>query len=327
MKSLLYTVILLVITGCGYSSSQQRTFEEAERLMHTDPQAALSRLNRYDVSEFDDSATMAQWALLYSEALVANRLKAPTDTIVDIAIDYYGNHNLTDQFQKASRLKALIRCGDRTDELATALYLQREKEFIIYKERTARRQTLFVALAILLVAIGFIIWMRQRMKLQQARNEMLMAEASGLKAQVDAGRDNVSRLETRLRGLLGTRFALIDDLCQTYYETQGTKAEKKAIVEKVKGEIEGVRTDSSAQMEQAVNDCCDNILIKIRQEFPQMKPDDYRLFVYFACGLSARTVSLLVGETIDVVYKRKSRLKLRLREADTPVCRQILEMF
>lgn len=327
MRSLLYIVIALVISGCGYSGSRQRTFEEAERLMHTDPQAALGRLNRYDVSEFRDSATMARWALLYSEALAANRLTAPTDTIVNIAIDYYGHHNLTDEFQKASRLKALIKSGNRSDELATALYLQREKEFMIFKERAAREHILFAAIAIFIVAAGVIVWMRQRMKLQSARNEVLMAEASGLRNQVDAGRDDVSRLETTLRGLLDSRFTLIDDLCQTYYETQGTRAEKKSIVERVKSEIESVRTDSLAEMERAVNDCRDNILVRVREEFLQMKADDYRLLVYFTCGLSARTVSLLVSESIDVVYKRKSRLKSRLREAATPACRQILEMF
>ena len=67
--------------------------------------AALSALNGMDVSEFEDSATMARWALLYSEAIAANKLSAPTDTIVDIAIDYYGRHNLMSEYQRASMLK------------------------------------------------------------------------------------------------------------------------------------------------------------------------------------------------------------------------------
>ena len=113
--------------------------------------------------------------------------------------------------------------------------------------------------------------------------------------------------------MLDTRFALIDALCQTYYETQGTKTEKKAIVEKVKSEIECVRTDSFADMEKAVNDCRDNILATVREDFPEIKPDDYRLLVYLACGLSTRTISLLLDETVDVIYKRKSRLKARLK--------------
>lgn len=74
MRSLVYIVILLIITGCSVSSMQPRELEEAQRLMQTDPSAALSRLNAVDVSEFQDSATMARWALLYSEAMVVNKI-------------------------------------------------------------------------------------------------------------------------------------------------------------------------------------------------------------------------------------------------------------
>lgn len=328
MKSLFYIVILLVVSGCAYTSSVSvKEFDEAERLMLSDPEAALGKLNGFDVSEFEDSAVMARWALLYSEALVANRLSAPTDTIVNIAVDYYGRHNRTDEYNKASRLKTLIRNEGNSDALATALYLQKEKEFMLYKERAARERYMLAGMAFLLLAAGLIVWMRQRIRLQNIQNNALMAEASSLKNQVEDGRDNVCRLETTLHGLLDTRFALIDALCQTYYETQGTKTEKKAIVEKVKSEIECVRTDSFADMEKAVNDCRDNILATIREDFPVIKPDDYRLLVYLACGLSTRTISLLLDETVDVIYKRKSRLKARLKNAGKPSSVRIIDLF
>lgn len=327
MRSILYILILLVIAGCSYSSSQTKVLDEAQRLMQNDPSAALSRLNGLDVSEFKDSATMARWALLYSEAMVINRLSAPTDTIVNIAIDYYGQHNLADEFRKASRLKALIQSTDSSDALATALYLQKEKEFFLYKERARRDMYLLAGLMVLLIAAGVIIWMRQRMRLQSLQTEALMAEASGLKCQIDASRGDIGRLESKLRGLLENRFALIDSLCQTYYESQGTKTERKAIIEKVKTEIESVRADSLPEMEQAVNDCRDNLLVKVKDHYPDIKSDDYRLLVYLASGLSTRTISLLLDESVDVVYKRKSRLKHRLRENVCSFCPDILTVF
>lgn len=327
MRSILYILILLVIAGCSYSSSQTKVLDEAQRLMQNDPSAALSRLNGLDVSEFKDSATMARWALLYSEAMVINRLSAPTDTIVNIAIDYYGQHNLADEFRKASRLKALIQSTDSSDALATALYLQKEKEFFLYKERARRDMYLLAGLVVLLIAAGVIIWMRQRMRLQSLQTEALMAEASGLKCQIDASRGDIGRLESKLRGLLENRFALIDSLCQTYYESQGTKTERKAIIEKVKTEIESVRADSLPEMEQAVNDCRDNLLVKVKDHYPDIKSDDYRLLVYLASGLSTRTISLLLDESVDVVYKRKSRLKHRLRENVCSFCPDILTVF
>ena len=165
MRGLLYIVVLLILAGCGYSSSQPRVLDEAQRLMDSDPTAALSKLNSLDISELQDSATIARWALLYSEAMIANRLSAPTDTIVNIAIDYYERHNQKNEYQKALRLKTLNQSPHNTDELSTALYLQKEKEFFLYKERVRREQLVFIGIVVLLIAGGVIVWMRQRLKL------------------------------------------------------------------------------------------------------------------------------------------------------------------
>lgn len=327
MRGLLYIIITLILAGCGYSSSQPRVLDEAQRLMGSDPTAAWSKLNSLDVSEFQDSATMARWALLYSEALIANRISAPTDTIVNIAIDYYRHHNQTDEYQKALRLKALNQSSNDNDALATALYLQKEKEFFLYKERVRRKQLVFFGLVILLIAAGVIVWMRQRLKLQTLRNDALMAEASSFKNQFEASKGDVNRLESKLHSLLENRFALIDSLCQTYYETQGTKAERKAIIDKVKNEIESVRSDSLSQMEQTVNDCRNNILLNVKNICPDLKPEDYQLLVYLASGLSFRAISLLLGESVDTIYKRKSRLKSRLKEKAAPTYPEILSIF
>lgn len=327
MRGLLYIVILLTLAGCGYSSSQPRVLDEAQRLMDSDPSAALSRLNDLDVSELQDSATVARWALLYSEAMVANGLSTPTDTIVDIAIDYYGNHNKTDEYKKALRLKALNQASHKTDQLSTALYLQKVKEFFLYKERVKLEQLLFIGIVVFLIAVGVIVWMRQRLKLQTLKNDALMAEASCFKNQIEASKGDVNRLESKLHSLLENRFALIDSLCQTYYETQGTKTERKAIIDKVKNEIESVRTDSLIQMEQTVNDCRDNLLLKVKKIYPDLKQEDFQLLVYITTGLSSRTISLLLGETVDIVYKRKSRLKSRLKEKVAPVYPEILGFF
>lgn len=329
MRGLLYIVFLLIITGCSFSNSESaKTLDEAQRLMASDPAAALSALNGLDVSEFSDSATMAQWALLYSEALVANRISTPTDTIVDIAIDYYGSRHIDDKFRHASSLKALLKASGNNDALASALYLQKEKEFMLYKERIEHERFFFIGLTIILAACGVIIWQRQRLALNAAQHESLIAEASALKSQIDADRGDIGRLESKLHGMLDDRFTLIDSLCQTYYESQGTKTERKAIVDKVKNEIDSVRSDSFSVMERTVNDCRENILVKAKEIYADIKPDDYQLLVFIASGLSPRTISLLFGESIDVVYKRKSRLKSRLKSrAESSAHPEIMTIF
>lgn len=327
MRTLLYMAILLVITGCSCSSPRLRELDEAQRMITEDPQAALDRLNVIDVSEFSDSATMARWALLYSEAMVANNLSAPTDTIINIAVDYYERHNERAEFQQACRLKTLITAGDKKDALASALYLQKEKEFMLYNERVKRERLMTRGLLAIALAAGVIVWQRQRLKIKTIQNDALMAEASGLKCMIDVRNKDVDKLESTLHRLLDGRFALIDSLCQTYYESQGTKSERKAIADKVKSEIEAVSSDSFGDMERAVNDCCNNLLVGLKEICPDIKADDYKLAVFLASRLSTRTISLLLGESVDVVYKRKSRLKMRVKAiADNPYP-QILEIF
>lgn len=327
MRALFYIVVLLILAGCGFSSSHPRVLEEAQRLLDSDPTAALSKLNSLDISSLQDSATMARWALLYSEAMVVNHLSAPTDTIIDIAIEYYESHNQKCEYQKALRLKALNQSSHNSNELAAALYLQKEKEFFLYKERMKREQLIWIGITSMLVAGGVIIWMLQRLKLQTTRSEALMAEASSFKNQIEVSKGDVNRLESKLHSLLENRFTLIDSLCQTYYETQGTKAERKAIIDKVKYEIEAVKTDSMVRMAQTVNDCRDNLLLKVKNIYPSIKPEDYQLLVYLASGLSSRSISLLLGESLEIIYKRKSRLKSRLKKNVSATYPEIMTIF
>lgn len=331
MRFLVYIVVLLVTAGCGFAAQDApgRGLDEAELLLQSDPGAAMERLNGFDVSECRDSGLLARWALLYSEAMVANRLYAPTDTIVDIAIAYYGDHGRSEELRHASRLKALMRSAGESDALATALYLQKEKEFRVYELRMRQQTYFFVGLVCLLIAAGVIVWQRQRLHLRTVENEALMAEASCLRDGLVRNQNDREALSENLRSELSGRFSMIDELCSTYYESQGTKTERKAIVEKVKGQIESLKDDKGllGEMEQSINRCRGGILVDFRQEFPQLKPDDYRLMVYLLSGLSNRSIALLIGESIDVVYKRKSRLKGKIAASEAADKARFMEIF
>ncbi len=327
MRSLIYVILLLIATGCGYSGSRHaQGLEEAQTLLVDNPVKAFERLNAYDVAEFEDSATMARWALLYSEALAANHLTAPSDTIINIAIDYYIRHNELESFDKAVRIKEQLgKNSNASNELASALYIQKEKEFMLYKEKAKRKQFAAIAFMTILVAAGIIVWQRQRLKLKDARTEALMAEASALKEGIMLRQSECSHLKGRLSASLSNRFSMIDELCGTYYESQGTKTEKKAIADKVKSQIEALKSDQGIFTE--MEKCHEDLLRKFREALPDLKPEEYRLAVYLASGLSNRTIALLIGESINVAYKRKSRLKARISESAADSREQFMSIF
>lgn len=334
MRSLLYLVILFVITGCSYSETRHdRQLDEAQSLMSSDAEAALGQLNALDISRFDDSATMARWALLYSEAMAANGVYAPTDTISCIAVDYYTRHDDEASLARvnAARQRMASFSGDERQRLSvfTAMYLAKEREFRLYQERASKERYLCAALVVLLSCAFVILWQRQRLRVDRLRNEALVAEASLLREDVMRRDSDCSALESKLAGILENRFKAMDELCGTYYESQGTKVERKAIVDKVKSQIEALKGDDVmfSEMERCVNDCRKNMLDHLKEEWPAMKPEEYRLMVYLACRLSNRSIALLIGESLDVVYKRKSRLKSKISSSETPHSGLFMSVF
>lgn len=330
MRLLIYVILMTVAAGCAGHSGRTPALDAAERLLPTDPTAALERLNGMDVTQIGDSAIMARWALLYSEAMVANGLYAPTDTIADIAVGYYAGHGMREEAARASRLKALMTGPEGTrDRLAESLYLQKEREYWLYRERVHRERLTAVMIFLIFAAGAVIIWQRQRMHLQEAHASMLVGEAAALRADMLCQRQERSETGQKLAAMMADRFAMVDELCGTYFESQGTKTERKAVAEKVKTHIDAIKTDSDifAGMERCVDLCREGMVSALKEEWPDMKPEDYRLMVYLACGLSSRSVALLVDESVPVVYKRKSRLKSRIAATSLPHRDLFLSVF
>lgn len=331
MRTLLYIFIIILLSGCSMSSSFSRTLDDAQTKLATDPAEAFRQLNDIDISEFNDSAEMARWAMLYSEAMVANHISLPTDTIINIAVDYYSHHNLADELLKARQLKSAVTSSGKSDSdtLIQALYIQKVREYSLYRERTTRELYVMAGIIAILLALGIIIWQRQRIRTQRMLNETLVTEASDLRSLLSVREADCRGLEMNLERLLGQRFELIGKLCDTFYEAQGTRTERKAIAEQVKQEIEALKSDrkTMAEIELSVNECRDSILSKLKSEMPSISADDYQLFTLLACGFSNRAISMLLGETIEVIYKRKSRLRGRIKNGGVPDEETFLSIF
>lgn len=331
MHRLVYLFFVLIMAGCSFSGAHSADLDRAESLLPDRPREAFDRLNAVDVSGLGDSATVARWALLYCEAMAGSGLHAPSDSIAGIAIDYYGSHGNEPMYRRAMELRQVL--ADTSEgadaALVTALYLQKEKEFKLYRERAARTWWLMTGVIILLIGSGVIVWQRQRLRIKSAENDALVAEAAAMGCRLADERAGMADMRKKLMHVFEDRFALIDDLCRTYYESQGTRVERRMLADKVKAEIDAIRTDGEvmASMERTVNDCRSNLLVVLREEYPDISQADYQLAVYLACGLSSSSISLLVGESIDTVYKRKSRLKSRIRERSLPHGADFLAIF
>ena len=60
----------------------------------------------------------------------------------------------------------------------------------------------------------------------------------------------------------------------------------------------------------------DNLMARFRTAMPDLRPDEYRLFLLNALGFSIPTISLLLKEKREVIYNRRQRLRSKIQESD-----------
>ena len=211
-------------------------------------------------------------------------------------------------------------------------YFQEQSAFAEYrmKNRTTL-EIISISIIILLLGISYYI-IRQRLRLQRERTDhylLLVEEANSeyktLTERMEGQRDT----ENHLKGLIASRFDIIDKLGKTYYERENTSSQQAAMFQEVKQIITDFSENNEMlqELELIVNTCHDNAMQKLRTDFPAMKEADIRLLCYVFVGFSPQVISLFMKDTVANVYARKSRLKSRIKSAETTNKDLFLSLF
>lgn len=142
----------------------------------------------------------------------------------------------------------------------------------------------------------------------------------------DAYNENIGKisnenaeLQNAINNLFEHSFLTIDQLTSAYYEYQGSANEKQKIYTDVMSIVSGIGSDKKTieKIERFVNTYKSNIMQRFRTEFPGMKQSDYILYLYVVAGFSSRAIGVFLGEKLDVVYNRKSRLKQKISKSNS----------
>lgn len=211
-------------------------------------------------------------------------------------------------------------------------YFQEQSAFAEY--RMKNRTTLeIISISIIILLLGISYYMiRQRMRLQHERTEhyLLLAEEANSEYKALTERlEGQRNTETHLKGLVTSRFNIIDKLGKTYYERENTSSQQIAMFQEVKQIITDFSENNEMlqELELIVNTCHDNAMQKLRADFPAMKETDIRLLCYVFVGFSPQVISLFMKDTVANVYARKSRLKSRIKSAETTNKDLFLSLF
>lgn len=143
---------------------------------------------------------------------------------------------------------------------------------------------------------------------EREENERIMSIAEDLQVRLGA-------LQKRSTG---HKLDTLDRLCEQYYIYEGTDNLQPRILKEVRSIVEGLRADESVQkqLEQALNEGSDNVMVKLRNTFPKLKQEDYLLYLFAASGFSSTTISTLLEKDKPYVYNRLYRLKERIKSSE-----------
>lgn len=205
------------------------------------------------------------------------------------------------------------------NNVADALGNYRQSKEQLRRERLRSERLLWSLIFVVVIGISMsvIYLLRRNLREKERQREMIIKDAEYLRADLSRQIETNSLISESVKELFRQKYAVVDTLCSAYYESRAVKLEKKRIVTEVERILHDLTDDSIRldELAESADRYTDGVYTAFRRDFPRLRSEDYRLFLYLMAGFSARSISLLLDEKIEVVYNRKSRLKARIRNS------------
>lgn len=195
-------------------------------------------------------------------------------------------------------------------------YFQEQNKFATYKLKSYvwLSAAIFAVLALIIAVIS-----RQK-KLKSSEASKYMDKVCELEEHMIHNRAKMDDMSLLINRLFHDKFTLINQLSSKYYERKNTYSEQISIYEEVKKRIDQISTNkyTSSELERIINECCDNIMFKMREQLPHFREVDFQLISYIVAGFSYQAISIFMDTKIENLYKRMYRLKDRIAISDAP---------
>lgn len=209
-------------------------------------------------------------------------------------------------------------------------YYKSQLDLVEAQVQTKNMTLLAIIVLIILVSVIISISIIWFIKSQKVEKNKLLEYAEEIRRQLEEAKMNYySELKRKFISLYKTRFETIGSLCDQYIQSAGRTDIEALMFKKVEVLINEVKNDSSNRIafETMLDNDLDMIMTRIRTEMPKMKEVDYAIFSYLIVGFDATTISRLLDMTVNNVYARKHRIRVRIGEKRPEHAEQFLEML
>ena len=212
-----------------------------------------------------------------------------------------------------------------------------ENQAIEAKRKSQVQQLIWAIVVLLIILVSGSIFFALSRKREQERKEaerlIQLSEESNLLLQsanfdLEAKMDS---LQQTYGQLFKGQFSTIGELCKTYLRTKknGEKFTKEQIYMKVMEMLSCISSDESlhSQFEAQIDKKLDNVITHLKADLGEMSPLDERFLCYTIAGFDSKTIASLLGLSLSNVYTKKSRLKDRIYDLDSPYKEQYVRII
>ncbi len=199
-----------------------------------------------------------------------------------------------------------------------AQHFEQENKYIEEKLRKTKLSRAVIFVVFIISVFLLIFFFTKRYKKQQYRLDRNLAIAQNLQEIINFKNNDLIKAHENIRALLNSKSDIINNLCTKYFESKNTKKSKEIISAEVENLIIELSSDQQiALLEEQINIHLDYVIKELKEDLPQLKKQDYNLFIYSALGFSTTAITIFLNEEkIDSVYNRKARLKSKIKKLD-----------
>lgn len=217
------------------------------------------------------------------------------------------------------------------NNVADALTNYEQTKQKLHRERIKNERLLWTLIvAIVLISSFTVIYMlRKNLQEKERQQEAIINNAESIKADLLHQIETNAIVSSSIKELFRQNYSLVNNLCATYYESSSEKSEKKRIITEVEKIVHEFSDDKKTlnELREYADKYTNGSYSAFRKDFPGLKEDEYRMFLYIMLGFSARSISLFLRNKIDIIYNHKARLKTRIKNSSAARKMEYLEYF
>lgn len=158
-----------------------------------------------------------------------------------------------------------------------------------------------------------------KVKRDKQKLDERMQEAHELILQVQNQKNIMIKQHILVSDLFQSHYVILDTLSNKYFEKKDSEAMRKTIVKDFEKEVAKMKhPDSIKKLEKIVDDCRDNIIHRLKEQFPRFKEKDILFLSLIFAGFSPRSVCLFADLKIGNYYNKKARIRKRIELSNAP---------